>query len=238
MTYGAGVVAAKKFGAAEMLDPRPYVVGRIKAAFEQYPGIGPLLPALGYGPEQIADLEATVRAVPADAVLIATPIDLRRFIKFDRPAVRVSYESALAPTWRVRPASSSGVGSAHRRCRPSRGLQNGPAARARRHARAPCIVIRIRVRSRFRVAYTVFIIKPDAVAGRMTRTDSGPHRGDRVYAARNESRPAHARRRPDASMRSMRAPLLRGALPLHVLGTLRSLSPRRTARMRFLSSGS
>jgi predicted GTPase len=92
MTYGAGVVAAKKLGAAAVLDPRPYVVGRIKDAFAQYPGIGPLLPALGYGAEQIADLEATVRAVPADAVLIATPIDLRRLIRFDRPAVRVSYE--------------------------------------------------------------------------------------------------------------------------------------------------
>ncbi|HWN81695.1 MAG TPA: cyclic 2,3-diphosphoglycerate synthase, partial [Candidatus Udaeobacter sp.] len=85
MTYGAGVVAARKFG-AELIDPRPYVVGQIKAAFERYPGIGPLLPALGYGPEQIADLERTVHAVPADAVVIATPIDLRRLIHFDRPA--------------------------------------------------------------------------------------------------------------------------------------------------------
>jgi predicted GTPase len=92
MTYGAGVVAARKFGAAELIDPRPYVVGQIKAAFERYPGIGPLLPALGYGAEQIADLERTVRAVPAEAVLVATPIDLRRLIKFDRPALRVSYD--------------------------------------------------------------------------------------------------------------------------------------------------
>jgi predicted GTPase len=94
MTYGAGVVAARKFG-AELIDPRPYVVGQIKAAFERYPGIGPLLPALGYGPEQIADLERTVDAVPADAVVIATPIDLRRLIRFNRPTVRVSYD--LAP---------------------------------------------------------------------------------------------------------------------------------------------
>ncbi len=92
MTYGAGVVAARKFGAAAIIDPRPYVVGRIQAAFEQYPGIGHLLPALGYGAEQIADLERTVRAVPADTVVIATPIDLRRLIHFDRPAVRVTYE--------------------------------------------------------------------------------------------------------------------------------------------------
>jgi predicted GTPase len=92
MTYGAGVVAARKFGAAEIIDPRPWVVGRIKAAFEQYPGIGPLLPALGYGAEQTADLERTVQAVPADAVVIATPIDLRRLITFDRPAVRVTYD--------------------------------------------------------------------------------------------------------------------------------------------------
>ncbi len=92
MTYGAGVVAARKFGAAEIIDPRPWVVGRIKAAFDQYPGIGPLLPALGYGAEQIADLERTVEAVPADAVVIATPIDLRRLITFHRPAVRVTYD--------------------------------------------------------------------------------------------------------------------------------------------------
>jgi predicted GTPase len=78
-----------------LIDPRPYVVGQIKAAFERYPGIGPLLPALGYGPEQIADLERTVDAVPADAVVIATPIDLRRLIRFNRPTVRVSYD--LAP---------------------------------------------------------------------------------------------------------------------------------------------
>jgi predicted GTPase len=92
MTYGAGVVAARKLGAAAIIDPRPYVVGRIQAAFDQYPGIGHLLPALGYGAEQIADLERTVRAVPADTVVIATPIDLRRLIHFDRPAVRVTYE--------------------------------------------------------------------------------------------------------------------------------------------------
>ncbi len=92
MIYGAGVVAARKLGAAEIIDPRPYVIGRIKAAFEQYPEIGHLLPALGYGAEQIADLERTVRAVPADSVVIATPIDLRRLIHFDRPAVRVTYE--------------------------------------------------------------------------------------------------------------------------------------------------
>jgi len=92
MKYGAGVVAARKFGAAGIVDPRPYVVGRIKAAFEQYPDIGPLLPALGYGPEQVSDLERTIKAVPAEAVIIATPIDLRRLIRFDRPTVRVTYE--------------------------------------------------------------------------------------------------------------------------------------------------
>jgi predicted GTPase len=92
MKYGAGVVAARKYGAAGIVDPRPYVVGRIKTAFDQYPDIGPLLPALGYGPEQVSDLERTVKAVPAEAVVIATPIDLRRLIQFDRPTVRVTYE--------------------------------------------------------------------------------------------------------------------------------------------------
>ncbi len=91
MRYGAGVVAAHKFG-AEIVDPRPYVVGRIAEAFIRYPEIGPVLPALGYGPEQVADLERTIKAVPAEAVIIATPIDLRRLIAFDRPAVRVTYE--------------------------------------------------------------------------------------------------------------------------------------------------
>jgi predicted GTPase len=92
MAYGAGVLAARKHGAAEVVDPRAYAVGTIAAAFRAYPGIGPLLPAMGYGAEQMRDLEATVDRTPADLVLIATPIDLRRVIRLEKPALRVFYE--------------------------------------------------------------------------------------------------------------------------------------------------
>jgi predicted GTPase len=92
MKYGAGVLAAIKHGAAEVVDPRPYTLGTLKKTFESYPGIGTLLPAMGYGEEQMRDLEATVERTPADLVLIATPIDLRRIIRIDKPALRVGYE--------------------------------------------------------------------------------------------------------------------------------------------------
>ena len=92
MTYGAGVLAAMKHGAATIVDPRPYTVGMLTKTFESYPGIGTLLPAMGYGEEQIRDLGATVDRTPADLVLIATPIDLRRVVTFNKPALRVSYE--------------------------------------------------------------------------------------------------------------------------------------------------
>jgi len=91
MKYGAGVIAARKFGAAELIDPRPYAVGSIQDTFRRYE-VGQLLPAMGYGPRQMADLEATVAQTPADLVIIATPIDLRRLINIRQPAVRVSYE--------------------------------------------------------------------------------------------------------------------------------------------------
>jgi predicted GTPase len=78
MRYGAGTVAAKRFGAAEIVDPRPYTVGAIKSTFESYPEIGALLPAMGYGPQQVRDLEETIRRVPCDLVIVATPIDLAR----------------------------------------------------------------------------------------------------------------------------------------------------------------
>ncbi len=91
MKYGAAIVAAKRNGAAAIVDPRPWAVGRIKETFEIYPGIGELLPAMGYGDQQIADLEATVNAVDCDVVLVGTPIDLTRLIKIDKPSVRVSY---------------------------------------------------------------------------------------------------------------------------------------------------
>ena len=92
MKYGAAVVAARRNGAAELVDPRSAAVGTIKEAFAQYPGIGTLLPALGYGDQQIADLQETIRRVDCDLVLIGTPIDLRRLVKFDKPAQTVGYE--------------------------------------------------------------------------------------------------------------------------------------------------
>ncbi len=92
MKYGAGVLAAMKHGASEIVDPRPYTVGTLTDTFAAYPGIGTLLPAMGYGEQQMRDLEATISRTPADVVLIATPIDLRRVIKIDKPALRVRYE--------------------------------------------------------------------------------------------------------------------------------------------------
>ena len=92
MKYGAGIVAARRFGAAEILDPRPYTVGTITETFQKYPEIGTLLPAMGYGDEQIADLEETIRRVPCDLVISATPIDLTRVAKISHPVQRVSYE--------------------------------------------------------------------------------------------------------------------------------------------------
>lgn len=92
MAYGAGVVAAQQFGAAEIVDPRPYAVGSIAATYRKYPGTGPILPAMGYGDEQIADLEATINAAPVDLVIIATPIDLARLINIQKPNQRVRYE--------------------------------------------------------------------------------------------------------------------------------------------------
>ncbi len=92
MKYGAGIVAARRFGAAEIIDPRPYTVGTITETFEKYPDIGMLLPAMGYGLKQIADLEETIRRVPCDLVLSATPIDLTRVAHIEHPMQRVRYE--------------------------------------------------------------------------------------------------------------------------------------------------
>ena len=91
MKIGAGVVAAQKFGAAEMVDPRPYIVGRLSETFETYPEIGCVLPAMGYGEQQLRDLEATINATECDAVIIGTPIDLNRIIKIEKPNTRVYY---------------------------------------------------------------------------------------------------------------------------------------------------
>lgn len=92
MTYGAGVIAARKFGAAELVDPRAYAKGTIADTFAAYPGIGTLLPAMGYGRKQMDDLERTVAATPCDLVLAATPIDLTRVITLAKPVLRVRYE--------------------------------------------------------------------------------------------------------------------------------------------------
>jgi predicted GTPase len=92
MAYGAGYVAAQRFGAAEIVDPRPFAVNSIKATYEKYPKTGPILPAMGYGEAQTRDLEATINKADVDMVLIGTPIDLKRIIKINKPAQRVRYE--------------------------------------------------------------------------------------------------------------------------------------------------
>jgi predicted GTPase len=92
MKMGAGMVAALKFGAKEIIDPRPYTVGTITETFKKYPDIGTLLPAMGYGDQQVQDLEATINKVPCDVVVIGTPIDLNRIISINKPTVRVRYE--------------------------------------------------------------------------------------------------------------------------------------------------
>jgi predicted GTPase len=96
MKYGAGTIAARQFGASEVIDPRPYAVGSIAETYAKYPGTGILLPAMGYGDGQVKDLEATINQVPCDAVIIGTPIDLRRILTINKPSVRVQYSLAEA----------------------------------------------------------------------------------------------------------------------------------------------
>lgn len=91
MKIGAGAVAAERTGATELVDPRPYLVGKLKETFAHYPDIGTILPAMGYGEQQMKDLEATINAVDCDSVVIGTPIDLTRFIKINKPTTRVKY---------------------------------------------------------------------------------------------------------------------------------------------------
>jgi predicted GTPase len=92
MKLGAGVVAARKFGAAELVDPRPFTVGKLSETFRLYPNIGTLLPAMGYGDQQLKDLETTINNTDCDSVIIATPIDLNRIIKIKKPNTRVYYD--------------------------------------------------------------------------------------------------------------------------------------------------
>ncbi len=96
MHYGAGIVAARRFGAAAIVDPRPEAVGSIRQVLERYPALEPLVPAMGYDPQQIEELEATLNAVDADLVLAGTPIDLTRVLKLNKPITRVRYELAEA----------------------------------------------------------------------------------------------------------------------------------------------
>jgi predicted GTPase len=92
MAYGAGWVAARRFGAAEIVDPRPFAVGSIAATYKKYPRTGAILPAMGYGDEMVKDLETTINAAKVDMVISGTPIDLTRIIKVNKPMQRVRYE--------------------------------------------------------------------------------------------------------------------------------------------------
>jgi predicted GTPase len=92
MRFGSGTVAARRFGAREIVDPRRYARGKIAETFAKYPQTGALLPAVGYDEEQVRDLEETIRRVPCDAVIVATPVDLSRIIRIEKPMLRVRYE--------------------------------------------------------------------------------------------------------------------------------------------------
>jgi predicted GTPase len=92
MPFGAGLLAARKYGVREVVDPRPFAVGSLRDVYARYPHIGPVLPAMGYGRPQVEELERTLHAADCDLVLVGTPVDLRRIVKLERPAVRVRYE--------------------------------------------------------------------------------------------------------------------------------------------------
>ena len=92
MSFGAGIIAARQYGAAEVVDPRPFAVSTIEETYRKYPDIGPVLPAMGYSPHQISDLETTINRTDCDLVLFATPIQLQRIVSVKKPAIRVRYE--------------------------------------------------------------------------------------------------------------------------------------------------
>ena len=92
MPFGAATIAAEKFGAKEIVDPKPYAVGSIKETYEQYPHLGRVLPAVGYSEKQIAELKGTIDATPCDVILVGTPVDLRRIMRLDKPVARVKYD--------------------------------------------------------------------------------------------------------------------------------------------------
>jgi predicted GTPase len=110
MAYGAGTLAARKYGAAEIVDPRPYAVGSIKATYEKYPNASGILPAMGYGDQQIRELEETIRATPADVVVEGTPIELARILKIDKPVVNITYELAELEPGAIEEAVRRAVG--------------------------------------------------------------------------------------------------------------------------------
>jgi predicted GTPase len=111
MTFGAGFVAARAMGAAEIVDPRPYAVGSIAETYAKYPNAGGILPAMGYGKEQIEELEETIRRTPCDVVIVGTPIDLRRVLKIDKPTVRVGYELREVEAGKLEAAILKAVGT-------------------------------------------------------------------------------------------------------------------------------
>jgi predicted GTPase len=92
MSFGAGIVAAKQYRAKTIVDPRPYAIGSIKEAYNKFAQIGDLIPALGYGKKQIRELEKSINNTPADAIIMATPVDLRKFTKLNKPAAKIDYE--------------------------------------------------------------------------------------------------------------------------------------------------
>ena len=104
MPFGAGTVAARRAGATTFVDPRPFAVGSIADTYRKYPGIGPVLPAMGYGDEQLHELEATIQATDCDVVVIGTPMDLERLISFKHPARQVTYGYADEGTPTLRDA--------------------------------------------------------------------------------------------------------------------------------------
>jgi predicted GTPase len=104
MRYGAGHIAARQAGAASIIDPRPFAVGSIRATFHHYPHVADVLPAMGYGQQQISELEQTINAAVCDVVLIGTPIDLTRLLKINKPALRVQYELEEREPGRLRAA--------------------------------------------------------------------------------------------------------------------------------------
>ncbi len=123
MEYGAGVMAAMKFGAAELVDPREFAVGKLKETFEHYPEVGTLLPAMGYGGQQVKDLETTINKTECDLVIIATPIDLNRVCKIKHPTVQVAYELEEIGSPKMSEVVENFFNSCECECKPAKGAK-------------------------------------------------------------------------------------------------------------------